>query len=170
MVGPASTARSGLSPFPLCVSSGCVGSGVPEPYGFNSQLLVHPCADIALWLPVQWQNAWESKQRTTIIFSALTSFDRPCVVSGLYSPAAVWLVTPAVLLLKTLLSAWEYYTSVAITAPYNYIRICSLHMLLLRQILKASERSYQKVWTMDTGLFVVYPGHWLDKEVKSSLG
>lgn len=168
MVGPASTATSGLSPSSLCASSGCVDRGVPELYGFNPHSLVHPHADIALWLPVWWQNAQESKQRRTTIFSTLISFDQPCVVNALYSSAAVWLVPPAVLL--KILSVWEYYTSVAITALYNYIRVCNLHMLLLKQVLKASEKSYQKLWTTDTGLFAIYFIHWLGKEVKSSLG
>lgn len=69
MVGPASTVRCGLSLSSLCASSGHVGSSVPELYGFNPHLLVHPHAGIALWLPVQWQNAQESKEGP--LYSAL---------------------------------------------------------------------------------------------------
>lgn len=83
---------------------------------------------------------WESKRRRIILFNTLISFDQPCVlVNALYSSAAIWFVSPAVLLLKIFLSVWEYYTSVAITALYNYIRVCNLYMLLLQQVLKASE-------------------------------
>jgi len=89
MVEPASTARSGLSPCSLCASSGCVGSNVPERYSFSPHLLVHPHANIALWLPVQCKNTWESKQSRTITFNISVSYDHPCVLNALYSSGVI---------------------------------------------------------------------------------
>lgn len=51
IIGPASTVRSGLSLSLVCASSGPARTGVPELYCLNPHLLVHPHADLALWLP-----------------------------------------------------------------------------------------------------------------------
>lgn len=166
MSGSACTARPGLSPSSLCVPSGYAGNGndVPEPQGFSPHLLVPSYTGKLYDCLSNAKLSGKAKKDLYIqIFPLLWA---AWVVNALYSSAELWLGSPAVPLLKMLLSVRECCTCAAVTVLYNYFRVYNLHRL---QLFRASEESYQKVWTTFWSVYCKpWPMTW--QKCQSSLG